>query len=69
MKEATKVFLKKCVRKFIKYCVRGTKNTTKKKQKQKKKHAKELGILPLTYFFTSEFFNKFLGFHVCLKRP
>ena len=46
MIEATKVFLKKGVRKFIKYCVTDTKNLTK--FSKKKTRAKELGIFPLT---------------------
>ena len=46
MIEATKVSLKKGVRKFIKYCVTDTKNLTK--FSKKKTRAKELGIFPLT---------------------
>ena len=60
MIEATNVFLTKGVRKFIKYCVRDTKNLAKS---SKKTRAKELGIFLLTYSFTSEFLNKFGGFH------
>ena len=60
MIEATKVFLKKGVGKFIKRCVRDTPNFLKTKTR-----AKELGIFPLTYSFTSEFLNKFVGFHIC----
>ena len=66
MIEATEVFLKKGVCKFFKYCVRDTKNLTKF---SKKTRAKELGIFHLTYFFTSEFFNKFIGFHILQKSP
>ena len=54
MIEATELFLKKGVCKFFKYCVRDTKNLTKF---SKKTRAKELGIFPLTYSFTSEFFD------------
>ena len=54
MIEATEVFLEKGVRKLIKYFERDTKNVTKF---SKKTRAKELGIFPLTYSFTSEFFD------------
>ena len=66
MIEATKVFLKKGVRKFIICCVRDTKNLTRF---SKKTPAEELGIFPLTYSFTSELFNKFVGLNICLKSP
>ena len=55
MIEATEVFLEKGVRKLIKYFERDTKYVTK--FSKKKTRAKELGIFPLTYSFTSEFFN------------
>ena len=54
MIEATEVFLEKGVHKLIKYFERDTKNVTKF---SKKTRAKELGIFPLTYSFTSEFFS------------
>ena len=54
----------KTFRKFIKYCVRDTKNLT---ESSKKTHAKELVIFPSTYSFTSEFFNKFVGFQIVKK--
>ena len=63
---ATKVFFKNEVRKFIEYRVRDTKNLTRF---SKKTPAEELGIFPLTYSFTSELFNKFVGLNICLKSP